>query len=89
MSEFSPRVPLDLYSHKVKPGDQVDTSPDREPLWCTVERVGTHAEDLANVDACIGVCVVVFFFVPVDDCPPLHVREGVELFTRFPVGGAR
>lgn len=85
--KFGRRLLIDPQLYTVKPGDQVDTSPDLEPLWCTVERVGLHPDDTANEDRCPGGCVLVFFFVHGDDCPPLHVRAGAELFTRFPLGG--
>jgi hypothetical protein len=80
--------------HRLQPGDQVDNSVDMAEDWCTVARLGQHAQDKGNEDApddfyCGGDCEGVIFFTD-DDCAfAFHIRPGVEVFVRFPVEAGR
>jgi hypothetical protein len=89
-AQYTRRIRIDEHYYEIQAGDQVDNSTDLESDWCTVARIGTHADDRDIEDApddyyCEGNCAAVFFFED-DDCAfAFHVRPGVEIYARFPV----
>jgi hypothetical protein len=85
-TRYSRSIQIDDQWFRLQPGDQVDNLGD----WCTVERLGSHAEDKDNEDGpdesyCEGNCDGVIFFED-DDCAyAFHVHEATdEVHARFP-----
>jgi hypothetical protein len=88
---YTRSIQIDNQWFRLQPGDQVDNLGD----WCTVARLGEHAEDKDVEDApddayCEGNCDGVIFFAD-DDCAfAFHVREASdEVHARFPVEVSR
>lgn len=93
---YSRRIRID--SEQLQPGDQIDNAiPGRDPVYDTIEKIGTHTEDASNedrdeddADYCYNDCAFVIFFEAEDYAYPLHVRRGNGdyVHARFPVGAA-